>query len=181
MLLLGQHKVHPLPAALHAPIKDTVATSSNPIKGTSRPRLLRAIKNMIGVVSSLRRYTRQYPATVHVNASLGVHQRLPNLSFIDYNPEACCVIDLSGAIIAANSQFQSIFGGGNVFNLIHSRDLRRLREVLQERNSSLTTIEQCLTVYVGIDGSNIEHLYDWSVGFYMNEYAVLTAKYGDTS
>ena len=147
-------------------------------KNITGPHVLRAIKNLIGIVSSMRRCTRQRLATVHVDCSHKTHTRPLDLSFIDYNPEACCVVDMNGCIIAANSQFQSLFGGNNssAFTLIHSRDQRRFQEVLGQRNPSLTTVEQCLTVYSSFDGSRVEHLYDWSVGTYMAEYAVLTAK-----
>ena len=176
MTLTASHKVHPdLPNRTTG--KDPMSATSSPLTNqVTGPRVLRAIKNLIGIVSSMRRCTRQRLTTVHVDCSHGTPVRPLDLSFIDFNPEACCIVDMSGFIIAANMQFQSLFGENNVFTLIHPRDQRRIRETLEQRNSSLTTVEQCLTVYAGFDGSRLEQLYDWSVGAYRSEYAVLTAK-----
>ena len=169
-------KVHPLPKEFSRTVGliTTKGSSSGPLDPRG-PGVLRAVKTLLGIVSELRRRSRQRTATAYIHES-GRHLRHSDFTFIDYNPEASCVVDASGAILYANSQFQSLFDGSSVFSLIHSRDQRRFREELQERNPSLTTVEQCMTVSLGYDNCKLEQLFDWSVGCYMGDYFVLTAR-----
>jgi hypothetical protein len=97
-------------------------------------------------------------------------------SSLELLPDAACIVNRFGCVLASNIRCRRIFTtrlGDNILKNISSGEQDRFMDGLNQPKSSLVIVKQCLSRN---DESAFEIPYDWSFGSYNNEFILVTAK-----